>query len=83
MPYIPKKDRTYFKPALDAIPEFKNKGELEYVVFALMKKYMKKREYRYSVLHDVTYAIQHVSDEFRRRYLDKREGQARKSNGDI
>jgi len=83
MPYIKEKDREKFQKALDEIPEFKNKGELEYVVFALMKKYMKKREYRYSILHDVTYAVAHCSDEFRRRYLDKRETQARKSNGDI
>ena len=37
----------------------------------------------YSNLHDATYACQHVSDEFRRRFLDKREDQAMQINGDI
>ena len=83
MPYIKINERDRFTEALNKMPKFQNKGELEYVVFYLMKHYMKDREYRYSILHDVTYAIMHCADEFRRRYLDKRETQARKSNGDI
>ena len=59
------------------------KGELEYVVFAIMKLYMRDRGYRYTNLHDVVYAVQHCAHEFERRYLDKREDTARKENGDI
>ena len=48
-----------------------------------MKKFMSSRESRYSNLHDVVYASAHCSDEFRRRYLDKREDQAIETNGDV
>lgn len=86
MPYITKADREKFNDILRAInnlPELTNKGELEYLLFYLMKKYMTTREFRYSTLHDCTYAAQHVCDEFRRRYLDVRETEAREKNGDI
>lgn len=48
-----------------------------------MKIYMANRENRYSTLHDCSYAVQHASDEFRRRYLDARENLAMTENGDI
>jgi len=48
-----------------------------------MKKFMSTRSYRYSDLHSCTYATQHCSDEFKRRFLDKRENEAREKNGDI
>jgi|GEM_PF-3030373 len=86
MPYINKNQRSKyvtFSLYLETLDEIENKGDLEFLVFSLMKKYMKTREARYSTLHDCTYAIQHCSDEFRRRYLDKRENDARESNGDI
>ena len=59
------------------------KGELEYCIFKLMKTYMKDKPSRYSVLHDCTYASMHCADEFRRRYLDKREDDAISENGDV
>jgi hypothetical protein len=83
MPYIKGSDREKFDEKLKDFPEFINKGELEYVIFKLMKMYMKNKEFRYSILHDVTYAAQHCSDEFRRRYLDEREDFACQINGDI
>lgn len=83
MPYIKKIDRAKFDQQLDEMVDFINKGELEYCVFKLMKKFMSSREARYSSLHDCTYAVQHCADEFRRRYLDKRENEARETNGDI
>lgn len=82
MPYIEKNDRAFLDNYIHCLP-LRNKGELEYVVFKIMKEYMKSREYRYSDLHDVVYAVQHCSDEFRRRFLDKREDEAREKNGDI
>lgn len=83
MPYIKQKDREKFKNALELMPKFENKGELEYVVFYLMMHYMKYNAFRYTVLHDITYAVVHCADEFRRRWLDKRETQAREENGEI
>lgn len=83
MPYIKKEDRTKFDNILDCLPEIKVKGELEYTIFKLMLKYMMNKEKRYSTLHDCTYAAMHCADEFRRRFLDKREDDAMKTNGDI
>jgi len=48
-----------------------------------MQKYMQHREKRYSILHDCVYAAMHCADEFRRRFLDKREDEARETNGDV
>lgn len=83
MPYIKDKDRKKFQENLGSMPYIENKGELEYVIFYLMKRYMLSREYRYSILHDVVYAVMHCADEFRRRYLDQREDDARETNGDV
>jgi hypothetical protein len=44
---------------------------------------MENKEFRYTTLHDCVYAVAHCSDEFRRRFLDKREDQAIQENGDI
>jgi len=83
MPYIRPAERTKFNNILNEIPEIQTKGELEYCIFKLMKAYMAIRKFRYSNLHDVVYAAHHCADEFRRRFLDKRENEAREQNGDI
>lgn len=86
MPYISEKDREKYieiKKVIDSISEITTKGDLEYLTFLLMKKYMSTREARYTTLHDTVYAIMHCADEFRRRYLDKRENAALEQNGDI
>jgi len=86
MPYVDKESRqryNHLTTAIDALPKIESKGDLEFLVFKLMKKFMVDRESRYSVLHDCVYAVQHCSDEFRRRYLDKREDKALETNGDI
>jgi hypothetical protein len=73
MPYIVLKDREKFNKVLKELPDIKIKGELEYVLFFILKKYMVGKKVNYSNLHDAVYSAQHVSDEFRRRYLDARE----------
>lgn len=83
MPYIKQDDRKEYDKFLKRCPIIMNKGHLEYIVFSLMRKYMATRKYRYSILHDCVYAVQHCADEFRRRFLDKREDEARRTNGDI
>ena len=83
MPYIEEDYRTKFAPMLDICPEIDNKGELEYVIFSLMMKYMSNKEPRYTELHNCVYATMHCADEYRRRYLDVREDAARAKNGDI
>jgi hypothetical protein len=86
MPYVKKEDRekySHINVVIDQMGEIATKGDLEYLIFRLMKKYMSTREQRYSTLHDCVYAAAHCSDEFRRRFLDKREDQARQANGDV
>lgn len=86
MPYVTKEQRDKYKNLLimlQNIPEIETKGDFEYLIMVLYRKYMSTREQRYSTLHDACYAIQHVSDEVRRRFLDKREDSARQSNGDV
>jgi hypothetical protein len=83
MPYIRPELRGKYNVIIDRLPEITSKGELEYCIFTLMKKYMSTRISRYTELHDCVYAIQHCADEFRRRFLDKREDKAIIENGDI
>jgi len=85
MPYIKLDDRRKYSNITDQIAksEIETKGDLEYLVFSLMKKFMSTREQRYSTLHEVVYAVMHCADEYRRRYLDKREDEARETNGDV
>ncbi|MEK6880100.1 MAG: hypothetical protein AABY22_10850 [Nanoarchaeota archaeon] len=85
MPYISVSDRDKYAMLEGEIERTKieEKGDLEYLVFLLMKNFMRTRESRYSTLHDCTYAVQHASDEFRRRYLDIREDSALLENGDV
>jgi len=83
MPYINQKDREKFRTMVNKCPTIETKGELEFIIFWAMKKYMQNKEFRYSTLHDCTYAAQHCADEFRRRFLDVREDSARDINGDI
>ena len=86
MPYIDRQQREKYKDidkAIGQLIQIETKGDLEYLVFRLMIKFMGTREQRYSTLHDCVYAVQHCSDEYRRRFLDERENQARESNGDI
>ena len=86
MPYIDQDTRNMYKKITDAIDgtsDIMNKGDLEFLVFYLMKKFMKERQVRYSTLHDCVYAVMHCADEFRRRFLDKREDEAMEKNGDI
>jgi hypothetical protein len=82
MPYIEPAHRPYFDKRVGhfVIPE---KGDLEYLIFKMMLRYMKTRPNKYKHLHDCVYAAQHCADEFRRRFLDKREDEALKKNGDI
>jgi len=83
MPYIKAELRAKYRDIIKQIKQIDNKGDLEYCVSLLQNIFMETREFRYSTLHDCVYAVQHCADEFRRRYLDKREDEARESNGDI
>lgn len=83
MPYIKEEDRKRYDEVLKNIPFLSTKGDLEYCIFKLMRMYMTERKFRYSTLHDCVYASMHCADEFRRRFLDKREDDAREKNGDV
>jgi len=84
MPYIA--DRSQFdtlRVFLRDMPPLANKGELEYVVYLLMLKFMSTREQRYGDLHEAVYGTVHSAHEFERNFLDKRENLAKQKNGDI
>lgn len=83
MPYIKQEERRIYDETLDKLAGIWSKGDLEYCIFKLMKQYINAKEANYTNLHDCTYAAQHCADEFRRRFLDKREDVAMKTNGDI
>ena len=83
MPYIKKELRLKYDKIINQLPNIDNKGDLEYIVTKIMKRFMKIREIRYSTLHEVVYAVMHCADEYRRRYLDKREEEAIEENGNI
>lgn len=86
MPYVDQISRGKYAKITNQIydvDKIETKGDLEYLIFSLMKKFMSTREFRYSTLHDCVYAAMHCADEFRRRFLDKREDEARITNGDI
>ena len=68
---------------LNECPNIDTKGELEFIIFSIMKKFMNNKEKRYSTLHDCVYGCIHAGEEFKRRYLDIRENNAINENGDI
>lgn len=83
--YISQKERSQYdniRLEIERTP-IQTKGDLEYLIYSLMRQYMATRENRYSNLHDTVYAAMHCADEYRRRYLDKREDEAIAANGDI
>ncbi|MFA5759792.1 MAG: hypothetical protein WC942_10620 [Clostridia bacterium] len=83
MPYIKQDARKKYDEVLQLLPDIETKGDLEYVIFVTMLYYMRNKEHRYSQLHDCVYAVKHSAEEFKRKYLDKREDKARKENGGI
>jgi len=85
MPYIDQNSRQKYSNMIYEISnkEIETKGDLEYLVFVLMRQYMKSKEYRYSTLHDCVYGVIHAGEEFKRRFLDVREISAMEKNGDI
>ena len=83
MPYIKEIEREKYNEVLDELLFIDSKGDLEYCIFKLLKIFMATREPRYSALHEAVYATMHCADEFRRRYLDVREDNAMKENGDV
>ncbi len=83
MPYIPEQERPQFREILLRLPHMGTKGQLEYSIFKLMRIYMQSRAYRYSDLQECISAVKHAAHEFERRFLDSREDDAIKENGDI
>lgn len=83
MPYIKQELRKKYDEALKDFPYIDSKGDLEYIVFKLMKYYIADRDLKYSTLHDCVYAVIHAAEEVKRRCLDVRENQALKENGDV
>ena len=84
MPHINKEQRELYSTLLSEIlrTEILNKGDLEYLVYNLMKQFMATREKRYGTYHEAVYATIHSAEEYKRLYLDKREDKAIAENGE-
>ncbi len=83
MPYIKPISRCRYDKILNELPFITNKGALEYCVFKLFLHYMKDIDRSYKNLHDAVYAIIHAGEETKRRFLDTKENESLKKNGDI
>lgn len=83
MPYITQEDRKKFDKILKMMPTIPTKGDLEYCITMLQHNYMSTKVWSYTELHNTVYATIHAGDEFRRRFLDKREDSAIIANGDV
>jgi len=83
MPYIKQEDRMKFDEILDQMPIISVKGELEYCITKIIKKFMEDKEANYCNLHDAVYGTVHAGHEFERNHLDKREDFAKEKNGNV
>ncbi len=83
MPYIKPHKRYVYDYVLNQLNQIGSKGDLEYCIFKLFKIYMLNRKNSYTDLHNAVYAIVHVGEEVKRRFLDVREDEAMEENGDI
>ncbi len=85
MPHIHDLDKikyNHITHSISSSQDIETKGDLEYLVYQLIKRYMHSREVRYSNLHDAVYATIHAGEEYKRLYLDKREDVAIEQNGE-
>ena len=84
MPHVNNVQRVRYQHLTNEIlnEDIETKGDLEYLVYQLMKSYMATRERRYSTLHDAVYATIHSAEEYKRLHLDKREDTALSENGE-
>lgn len=85
MPHINDLDKVKYSHIIHSINTSQNietKGDLEYLVYQLLKRYMYSRKVNYSNLHDAVYGTIHSAEEYKRLYLDKREDYAISQNGE-
>ena len=84
MPHIDELSKKIYNELTNKILTTKiaTKGDLEYLVYQLMKAYMLTRERKYSNLHNAVYGVIHSGEEFKRLHLDKREDGAIAKNGE-
>lgn len=85
MPHIQYSDKKKYNHIIDSIfssQDIETKGDLEFLVYQLMKRYMVSRPRKYSTLHSAVYGTIHSAEEFKRLHLDKREDEAIDINGE-
>jgi hypothetical protein len=84
MPHISYEDKMQYEKLINEIriTPIITKGDLEFLVYQLLKRYMMDREIRYSTLHEAVYGGLHACEEYKRLHLDKREDEAIKNNGE-
>lgn len=92
MPYIKPEAREYYRNhgALDELSQALNKinleeakGDLNYIIFYLVRKYIQERGLGYFKISTMIGALEDCADELRRRVLHPYEDSCIKKNGDI
>ena len=99
MPYIPVERRKLFDESIDNIvkhlgeiydgsygysfDEKQAKGDLNYIIYSLVKRFTKSHGEGYFKISNMIGAVHDAEDELKRRLLHKYEDQAIEKNGDI
>jgi hypothetical protein len=88
MPYIPENERPIFESALQNLPRFETRGQVNYFLSSVVAQYLRQRKadgvkINYDELNDVKGMLSEVLDEFRSRLLKPYEKIKCAANGDI
>ncbi|MEK6757722.1 MAG: hypothetical protein AABX88_01205 [Nanoarchaeota archaeon] len=87
MPYIPKKDKEKYEPALSELRKLiasdMKKGELTYLVYALGLESINKKGKSYTNISSAISCLDDAKEELRRRHLNPYEDEKIKENGNV
>ena len=90
MPYIKKEDRIKYEHAVSVIAailsrldNYKLGGELNFVIFSIVKKYFDLTEMKYMKLNAIMGALECTKQEIYRRLASELEDRKIEENGDI
>jgi hypothetical protein len=83
MPYINKKDRTYYRIPIEILKSLNNPGQLNYIFTQCIAAYLENKGLKYQTLAEITGSLVDAKDEFKRRIVAPYEDIKIKENGDV
>ena len=83
MPYIKREDREKFKDCINALPELKSPGELNYLFTVISYYYLRSNGLSYQKINDVLGALDGAGQELYRKIAIPYEDEKIKENGDV